>query len=62
MILSHGNSPKRKQKIKNKNKAIGQMFLNTDKVKVVQANKDNIVYYNNYYDSFKTEKARAAAE
>jgi hypothetical protein len=28
----------------------------------VQANKDNIVYYNNYYDSFKTEKARAAAE
>lgn len=38
------------------------MFLNTDQVKIVQANKDNIMYYNAIYDSMKTDKAREAAE
>jgi hypothetical protein len=37
------------------------MFLGTEKTKVVQANKDNIVYYNKIYEDQKSKKAKAAA-
>ena len=43
---------------KNKKKAIGQMFLSTDRVKIVQANKDNIVFYNKIYEGFRSKEAR----
>jgi hypothetical protein len=37
------------------------MFLGTEKTKVVQANKDNIVYYNKIYEDQKSKKAKASA-
>ena len=37
------------------------MFLASEKTKVVQANKDNIVYYNKIYDGFKSDAAKKAA-
>ena len=37
------------------------MFLSTENVRVVQANKDNIEYYNKIYEESKSEAAKLAA-
>jgi hypothetical protein len=34
------------------------MFLSTDNTRVVQANKDNIEYYNKIYEESKSEAAK----
>ena len=41
-------------------KAIGQMFLTTERTKVVQANKDNIEFYNKWYEDRKSDSAKKA--
>jgi hypothetical protein len=43
-------------------KFIGQMFLSQGKTKVVQANKDNIEFYNKCYEESKSEEAKRAAK
>jgi len=40
---------------------IGQMFLSTENIRVVQANKDNIEYYNKLYEESKSEEAKQKA-
>ena len=49
---------KRKKKV---TKKIGQMFLEKGNQKIVQANKDNIVYYNQIYENLKSEKGKLAS-
>ena len=37
------------------------MFLSTENTRVVQANKDNIEYYNKVYEESKSEEAKIKA-
>jgi hypothetical protein len=52
---------KKKLRKKKTKKFIGQMFLSTENTRVVQANKDNIEYYNKIYEESKSEESKQAA-
>lgn len=49
---------RRKRRKKKKVKLIGQMFIDPGKIKRVEVNKENIEYYNNIYESLRSEASK----
>ena len=49
---------KRKKKKKNHVKLIGQMFIDPGKVKRVEVNNENILYYNNIYEQMRSDESK----
>lgn len=60
IVGGHSEEVPKRRKPKKEMK-IGQMFLEKGNQKIVQANKDNIVFYNTIYENLKSEKGKQAS-
>lgn len=49
---------RKKNKKKKRVKLIGQMLIDPGKIKRVEVNKENIEYYNNIYESMRSEASK----